>query len=275
MLFITGTRMTCLRQFLHVFEIVCKSVLAAFLLDPSKAVDIIEDNDLDDTTNKSVEFATRVGLPSCVSPATFRREFLGFIHLKKSWSPDERGNNLCDTPLDWWMLKSKRVPLLYDFATRVLSLPTSSAARERSWSVHSFLHNKRRNRLKPERVENLAFIYSNTGDIDSDIESPVLPERSNAAPASARNEATDLERSAAGITPRATSTLFSPWDGNHHETFSTTSNRSARETEIALTQTTFNGRLFSRADEYQLAPSASRELHPRALQPQLCQVPTG
>ncbi|OWZ03754.1 hypothetical protein PHMEG_00024459 [Phytophthora megakarya] len=153
------------------------------------------------------------------------------------------------------MLKSKRLPLLYDFATRVLSLPTSSAASERSWSVHSFLHNKRRNRLKPERVEKLAFIYSNTGgkgaksqvhhmetegDVDerhifdlfsdSDIESPVLPERSNAAPASARNEGADLARSASGITPRARRTLFSPWDGNHYETFSTTSNRSALPT---------------------------------------------
>ncbi|OWY99299.1 hypothetical protein PHMEG_00029717 [Phytophthora megakarya] len=230
----------------------CESVLAAFLLDPSKAVDAFEDNDLDDAINKSVEFATRVGLPSSVSPATCRRELLGFIRLKKSWSPDEQENNLCDAPLDWWMLKSKRFPLLYDFATRVLSLPTSSAASERSWSVHSFLHNKRRNRLKPERVEKLAFIYSNTGDKgaksqvhymekeedvnerhifdlfrDSDIESPVLPESPNAASASARNEAADLERSASGITPRARRTLFSPWDENHHETFSTTSSRSA------------------------------------------------
>lgn len=54
--------------------------------------------------------------------------------------------------------------MLYALAARVLSIPTSSASSERSWSVHSFIHNKRRNRLKPERVEKLAFVYSNAGD---------------------------------------------------------------------------------------------------------------
>ncbi|OWZ03755.1 hypothetical protein PHMEG_00024460 [Phytophthora megakarya] len=93
MLFITGTRMTYLRQFLH-------SVLAAFLLDPSKAVDAFKNNDLGDAINKSVDFATRVGLPSSVSPAMFRRELIECIRLKKSWSPDERENNSCDAPLD-------------------------------------------------------------------------------------------------------------------------------------------------------------------------------
>ncbi|OWZ01595.1 hypothetical protein PHMEG_00026983 [Phytophthora megakarya] len=180
----------------------CESVLAAFLLDPSKAVDAFEGNDLDDAINKSVDFATRVELPS------------------SSWSLDECENNSCDAPLDWGMLKNKRFPLLYDFATRLQANALGAFT--------LVLHNKRKNRLKPERVEELAFIYSNTGDkgaksqvhymeteedvderrifdrfSDSDIESPVLPEISNATPTSAQNEAAELARSASGITPRA------------------------------------------------------------------------
>ncbi|KAG6943085.1 hypothetical protein JG688_00017793 [Phytophthora aleatoria] len=46
----------------------------------------------------------------------------------------------------------------------MLSIPTSSAASELSWSIHPLIHSKRRNRLKPARVENLAFLYTNVGD---------------------------------------------------------------------------------------------------------------
>ncbi|KAK1936997.1 hypothetical protein P3T76_009775 [Phytophthora citrophthora] len=259
-----------------------ESILAAFLLDPSKAIDAFEDNDLDNAIDACVDLAARVGLPSSVSLDAFRRDVLSFIRLKKSWGPNERENNSRDSPLDWWMLKSKRFPLLYDLATRVLSLPTSSAASERSWSVHSFLHNKRRNRLKPERVEKLAYVYSNTGNkvatsqvhyreseegdndrgtrdlfSESDIESPVLPERRNATPASGcTGRSPDPERNSAAITPRARRTLFSPSDRVRSDT--STSGRRRADTELALTQATVTDRVFTRADEYQLVSSTPR-----------------
>ncbi|KAF4140900.1 hAT family C-terminal dimerization region [Phytophthora infestans] len=86
--------------------------------------------------------------------------------MKESWSPEEHAENAVDAPLDWWLLYRKKLLVLYRLATRVLSIPTSSAANERSWSVHSFTHSKRRNRLKPERVQKHAFVYSNSGDRD-------------------------------------------------------------------------------------------------------------
>ncbi|POM67256.1 Hypothetical protein PHPALM_16771 [Phytophthora palmivora] len=94
-----------------------------------------------------VELASRVGLPSRVNQDVFRKAFMAFVRMKNAWNTDECEKNSEDTPLDC------RFPLLESFAARVLRIPTSSAASERSWSVHSFIHNKRRNRLKPARVE--------------------------------------------------------------------------------------------------------------------------
>ncbi|KAF4134950.1 hAT family C-terminal dimerization region [Phytophthora infestans] len=144
-----------------------ESVLAAFLLDPSKHIAEFEDSDLIKAVKACVALALRVGLPSGVSAQAFRQAVLRFVRMKESWSPEEHAENAVDAPLDWWLLYRKKLFVLYTLATRVLSIPTSSAASERSWSVHSFIHSKRRNRLKPERVEKLAFVYSNSGDKDA------------------------------------------------------------------------------------------------------------
>ncbi|OWZ06993.1 hypothetical protein PHMEG_00020674 [Phytophthora megakarya] len=75
-----------------------------------------------------------------------------------------------DPPLDWWTLDIE-FPLLHNFAEKILSIPTSSASNERLWSVHGFTHSKRHNRLKVATVENLSFIYTNSGD----TRSPAMP----------------------------------------------------------------------------------------------------
>ncbi|EGZ27068.1 hypothetical protein PHYSODRAFT_391309, partial [Phytophthora sojae] len=138
-----------------------ESILAAFLLDPTKSTDDFEGDDLDNAVDACVDLATRVGLPSNVSPNAVRRAVMAFIRVKKSWTAEDHEKNARDTPLDWWLVKVNKFPLLHALATRVLSIPTSSAASERSWSVHSFIRTKRRNRLKPDRMEKLPYLYSN------------------------------------------------------------------------------------------------------------------
>ncbi|EGZ18387.1 hypothetical protein PHYSODRAFT_383694, partial [Phytophthora sojae] len=138
-----------------------ESILAAFLLDPTKSTDDFEGDDLDNAVDACVDLATRVGLPSNVSSNAVRRAVMAFIRVKKSWTAEDHEKNARDTPLDWWLVKVNKFPLLHALATRVLSIPTSSAASERSWSVRSFIRTKRRNRLKPDRVEKLAYLYSN------------------------------------------------------------------------------------------------------------------
>jgi hypothetical protein len=44
---------------------------------------------------------------------------------------------------------------------RVLALLPSSSSCERNWSAYGFIHNKKRNKLKAERANDLVFIFSN------------------------------------------------------------------------------------------------------------------
>ncbi|POM70023.1 Hypothetical protein PHPALM_13621 [Phytophthora palmivora] len=67
-------------------------------------------------------------------------------------------------PLQWWGTNRDDYPHLFEIARRIFTMPTSSAATERSWSIHKFIHSDRRNRLKTEKVRKLVFKYSNCED---------------------------------------------------------------------------------------------------------------
>ena len=70
--------------------------------------------------------------------------------------------------LEYWCQYGKsEYPLLAKIALRLYLVPTSSAAAERVWSIDSFIHSKRRNRLGNKKVEKLAFIYINHCLLDS------------------------------------------------------------------------------------------------------------
>jgi hypothetical protein len=66
----------------------------------------------------------------------------------------------------WAMFGRKDYPLLAQIALRIFQVPTSSAASERVWKAFSFIHSKRRNRLKAEKVSKLAYIYVNATLLD-------------------------------------------------------------------------------------------------------------
>jgi len=59
-------------------------------------------------------------------------------------------------------------------ASAILSLPASSAATERSFSVYSHIHNKKRNRLTNTNASKLLFIQANMNNIDF-----LSPDKSN------------------------------------------------------------------------------------------------
>ena len=67
---------------------------------------------------------------------------------------------LNSTPSNYWKFE-RNFALIQPFALKLYSSVASSAASERSWSIHEFLHSKRRNRLSVQSVEMLVFIYSN------------------------------------------------------------------------------------------------------------------
>src|ERR1035438_1084974 len=65
------------------------------------------------------------------------------------------------TVMQYWLTDGMDWPTLQQIALKVFSLPASSAASERNFSTFGFIHSKLRNRLQPNKVEQLVYIKSN------------------------------------------------------------------------------------------------------------------
>ena len=94
------------------------------------------------------------------------------------------------SPTSWWngICGSTQ---LSKIAAAVLNLPPTSAAVERSFSRHSFIHSAKRNRLTTERAAKLVFIAQNHCLLDEqdDLQNPIAgPSESSSLPVSNANE---------------------------------------------------------------------------------------
>ncbi|DBB04928.1 TPA: hypothetical protein ACH3X3_15287 [Trebouxia sp. C0006] len=61
----------------------------------------------------------------------------------------------------FWSEHGHEKPLLAKVAKRVTSMTSSAGACERNWSSFGFIHFKKRNKLSPERANDLVFVFSN------------------------------------------------------------------------------------------------------------------
>ncbi|CAL8465875.1 g5411 [Coccomyxa elongata] len=52
--------------------------------------------------------------------------------------------------------------VLARIAQRVTALVSSAGACERNWSTYDFIHSKKRNRLHPDRANDLVFVFTNS-----------------------------------------------------------------------------------------------------------------
>lgn len=78
--------------------------------------------------------------------------------------------NISYDVLIWWKIYGKtKFPQLSNYALKVLSIRTSSAASERCWSIFKWIHNPRRARLTDVHVDQLIFLYMNS-EIDIEID---------------------------------------------------------------------------------------------------------
>ncbi|XP_056692174.1 uncharacterized protein [Spinacia oleracea] len=64
-------------------------------------------------------------------------------------------------PLMWWASFGAATPMLQALALRVLGQPTFSSCCQRNWSIYNFIHSLRRNRLTPQRAEELVRVHNN------------------------------------------------------------------------------------------------------------------
>jgi len=60
--------------------------------------------------------------------------------------------------LQWWKEHSDKLPLMAKLASRILAIPASSAASERSFSTSGRVIEERRTRLKGDTVDSLLFL---------------------------------------------------------------------------------------------------------------------
>jgi hypothetical protein len=141
------------------------SMKAAYLLDQSKPLPTRGDETMN-TIMLTVAMAQRIGLPDGVSPTDVHQQLVAFARAKMSWTAEEIVMHSAFSPLDWWSF-STEYPAVKGIATLVMCVPTSSAASERSWSIHGFIQSQRRNRLTSERLDKLVFVYSNLGEKSS------------------------------------------------------------------------------------------------------------
>lgn len=67
----------------------------------------------------------------------------------------------CYSSISWWKIFGKSEVGLSTVATRILSMPATSAATERSFKTQSLIHTKKRNRLDNVKVQKLTFVKHN------------------------------------------------------------------------------------------------------------------
>ena len=76
-----------------------------------------------------------------------------------------RSNSINDrwymSPIKWWVVHGTSAPMLQSIVLKLLEQPCSSLCCERNWSTYNFIHSMKRNKLKPQRVEDLVFVHNN------------------------------------------------------------------------------------------------------------------
>ncbi|OWZ02178.1 hypothetical protein PHMEG_00026302 [Phytophthora megakarya] len=134
-----------------------------FLLDHTKSTAFFVDHDLDNTILELEGVAEKLGYNQddldCL-----RTELGLFIEMKEGLTDEEKRRWHRYAPRTYWASRVMVYPKLYEVAIKTFGIPTSSASAARSWSIHDYIHSKKRNRLERHRVLKLLFIYSNAGD---------------------------------------------------------------------------------------------------------------
>ncbi|XP_048432388.1 uncharacterized protein LOC125473520 [Pyrus x bretschneideri] len=74
---------------------------------------------------------------------------------------DSMNERFHSEPVMWWIVHGASTPSLQSIALKLLGQPCSSSCCERNWSTYSFIHSLRRNKITPQRAEDLVFVHNN------------------------------------------------------------------------------------------------------------------
>ncbi|XP_073046049.1 uncharacterized protein [Primulina eburnea] len=64
------------------------------------------------------------------------------------------------SPTKWWVIHGASTPTLQSLALKLLGQPSSSCC-ERNWSTYNFIHSLKRNKITPQRAEDLVYVHYN------------------------------------------------------------------------------------------------------------------
>ncbi|XP_026415888.1 uncharacterized protein LOC113311263 [Papaver somniferum] len=99
--------------------------------------------DADELREVNIEYAK---FSSC------REEFANANTINDRWSMN---------PYVWWVTYGVYAPLLHQKTLMLLGQPCSSSCSERNWSTYSFINSVKRNKITPQRGEDLVFVHTN------------------------------------------------------------------------------------------------------------------
>ena len=65
------------------------------------------------------------------------------------------------SPIKWWVVHGTSAPMLQSITLKLLRQSCSSSCCERNWNTHNFIHSMKRNKLTPQRSEDLVYVHNN------------------------------------------------------------------------------------------------------------------
>ena len=89
-------------------------------------------------------------------------EYATFFACFEDFSSSASINDMWNTsPIKWWVVHGTSAPILQSIALILLGQPCSSSCYERNWSIYNFIHSMNRNKLTPQRADDLVYVSNN------------------------------------------------------------------------------------------------------------------
>lgn len=89
-------------------------------------------------------------------------EFASFSACLEEFSSSDSINDRGKMkPMKWWVVHGSSTPNLQKLALKLLGQPCSSSCCERNWSTYKFIYSLRRNKIAPQRAEDLVYVHNN------------------------------------------------------------------------------------------------------------------
>jgi hAT family C-terminal dimerisation region len=108
-------------------------------------------------------------IQECISKEqqSARHQYASFSAKEGCFSFPEALEDVAELPAhQWWEQYGKGSKALQKVAVRVLAQVSSASACERNWSTYDYIHNKKRNKLKPSRARDLVYVFTNQRLLD-------------------------------------------------------------------------------------------------------------